>query len=525
MRPCFSWIPLLTLTVTQAVPQTASAWVMAPTPGLSPAEARAEQAAELYGQRKFLEAAQILEDLWATEQTPRDLFNAGLARMVLGHLSHAIRYWEIYLDLPNLPEEGREQAQAKLKKAQAAAIAVNLRLSPLAVSEVGVKYTLQRVATDPSDRRPPLVIELPPRASQFTLGGHTVYLDPGRWELRVEARGYRTGVHELTLRPGQTGFPKEIVLGPDPLMRHASFQVEPPEAVAAGATITLQRLSLAAQPQPCPLTEAGMCSVTLEPGDWEFVVQAPGFQRHTQMISLGADPSANFVVALAPTVDSAPLVVPASTATEVSGEPPPDTAETPEAPPVPEIVPRAVRVKLSTGLVAAGIPIFIGGLALGVIGSNNYQDRRLASTRPGDLLPPIHLRSTGMGLVGVAVGMWTTGLTAEYDVKPVVWYSELGVGAAFVTAGAIWAGVSSRKWNQDRVHEFRCSNSDGVDCFASHRMGASFFLGAGAGLVFGSALGLLLQHKHRKTPASTSKLQLGPFFAAGASGLAAHGRF
>ncbi|MBL8975163.1 MAG: DUF309 domain-containing protein, partial [Myxococcales bacterium] len=63
-------------------------------------EARAEQAANLYSARKYVEAAEILEDLWATVHEPRDLFNAALARIAAGHRAHAIRYWETYLLLP-----------------------------------------------------------------------------------------------------------------------------------------------------------------------------------------------------------------------------------------------------------------------------------------------------------------------------------------------------------------------------------------------------------------------------------------
>jgi hypothetical protein len=55
---------------------------------------------------------------------------------------------------------------------------------------------------------------------------------------------------------------------------------------------------------------------------------------------------------------------------------------------VPEVVPRHVRIKLSTGLIASGIPLFIGGLALGVTGSNNYQDRVNAGAPAGELLGP-----------------------------------------------------------------------------------------------------------------------------------------
>lgn len=528
MHPCLSWITLTLLTASHAAPAQAVP-APAPTTGTPAAgetagpvsaddpEARAEQAAKLYSERKYVDAAVILEDLWVGVHEPRDLFNAALARLAAGHRAHAIHYWETYLAIPGIPADGREQAQSRIKKTQAAAVAVGLKLAPAAVAEVGVAYTLQRVPPDPKDSRPPLLIELPANAPEFTSGGRTVYLDPGKWELKVEARGYRTAVQELVIKPGQPGFPKEIVLGHDPLFRHATFQVEPAEAVSAGASVTLQRMTAAAQPVPCPLTPAGSCSLKLEPGDWEVVVSAPGYQRYAEKVSLGAEPSASFAVALVPTV---------AAVTPPAGEPPqPAAAEgptpAPATPAKPERVPKATRLKLSTGLVASGIPIFIGGLALGVTGSNSYQDRRTMGASSAELLPAMRMRSAGMGLVGGAVGLWATGLTAEYDVKPVVWHAELGVGGGLLLAGVIWSAVGTRRWNNMGVGKFSCTNSEGVDCFASHRMAASFFLGAGTAMLVGSTLGLLIQRKHMQK----RRTALSPYFGAGAAGLVIDGRF
>ena len=536
MHPCFSWITLTLLTASHAAPAQAAP-APAPTTGTPAAgetaagpgpgsgavgpddpEARAEQAALLYSERKYVDAAVILEELWVGVHEPRDLFNAALARLAAGHRAHAIHYWETYLALPGIPADGREQAQARLKKAQAAAVAVGLKLAPAAVSEVGVTYTLRR-APDPKDSRPPLVVELPANAAEFTSGGRTVYLDAGTWELKVEARGYRTAAQELVIKPGQAGFPKEIVLGSDPLFRHATFQIEPTEAIAAGASVTLQRMTIAAQPVPCPLSPTGSCSLKLEPGDWEVVVSAPGYQRYTEKVSLGAQPTASFAVALVPTVAApAPTQPAAGTAGAAEGP-----APAPAVPAKPERVPKATRLKLSTGLVASGIPIFIGGLALGVTGSNSYQDRRTMGASSAELLPALRMRSAGMGLVGGAVGLWATGLTAEYDVKPVVWYAELGVGGALLLTGAIWAGVGTRRWNNDGVDRFNCSNSEGVDCFASHRMAAGFFLGAGTAMLVGSTLGLLIQrHYFRNKQRRTA---LSPYFAGSGAGLVVQGRF
>lgn len=526
MHPCASWLTFALLTGTHAAPPAvatpaaaspASPPATPPPAEVNPDDAAAERAATLYSQRKYLEAAQILEELWHRVHEPRDLFNAALARIALGHRAHAVHYWETYVKQAGIPNDGREQAISRRKKAEAAIVAVNLRIAPAAVAEVGVTYTIERASVDPRDTRPPIVIPLEPNAPEFTSGGRTVYLDPGKWKLKVEARGYLVGNHELVIKAGQPGFPKEIVLGTDPLYRQASFQIEPLAAVTAGAQVTLKRMALNAQPVACELNAGGLCNLKLEPGDWEMTVSAPGYQHYTEKITLGAQPTAVFAISLVPTVSAVPP--PAA----VAAAPTADTAPpAPAVPVVPEVVPRHVRIKLSTGLIASGIPLFIGGLALGVTGSNNYQDRVNAGSPAGELRGPIHTRTAGLALVGAAVGLWTTGLTAEYDVKPRAWYAEIGAGAGLLAVGAIWSGVGTSRWNHDKVGQFHCPNSDGVDCFASHRMAAGFFLGTGAAILTGATIGLLVQRKYLKAPSRTA---MSPYFAGSGGGLLLQGRF
>ncbi|HEY8379171.1 MAG TPA: hypothetical protein VIK91_21910, partial [Nannocystis sp.] len=296
--------------------------------------------------------------------------------------------------------------------------------------------------------------------------------------------------------------------------------IEPSEAVAAGATVTLQKIALGATPVPCVLDGKGKCGVRVEPGDWEVTVQAPGYQRHVEKFTLGQQPMSTFAIALAPIVAAAPTPTPtpspspeAADATPAEGPPP--------APAVSERVPKKTRMKESAGLITSGIPLFIAGLALGVHGSNVYDQTKQNLKTNGDLVPGIRLRTAGSALMGTAVGLWTTGLTAEYDVKPAVWYAELGVGVAALVTGAAWTGVSSSRWNSNMIHTLACNNNQGVDCFTAHRMGAGFFLGLGTGLVVGSATGLIVQSRYKKPP----KVGMSPTFGTGQGGLVVHGRF
>lgn len=523
-------LPWLLLTLAAPVPGAAAPTsapaaapaATAPADGPAPAagdpDALAEQAATLYEQRKYLDAARILEDLWARVHEPRDLFNAGLARLALGHRAHALSYWELYLQQPGIPDDGREQARARIKKAQAASTGVIVRIAPAAVAELGATLTLERVD---GDGRPEISYDLAPRANEFSSGGKTIYLDPGKWQLKVGARTYVTATRELLVKPGAPGFVLEVVLATDPNYRFAQFQIEPVDAVAAGATVTLQKMALGASPVDCPLDATGKCGVRVEPGDWEVTVQAPGFQRHVEKVTLGAQALAVFGVALAPTVAAAPTpaeATPTPTPAEAEATP----AEPTPAPTGPERVPRDVRIKMSAGLITAGIPVFITGLALAVHGSNVYDEKMLTKKVNGELVPAIRLRAAGAGLMGSSVGLWLTGLTAEYDVKPWVWWTELGAGAAAAIAGGAWLGVSTVKWNTDRTGDMFCNNNEGIDCFVAHRMGGGFLLGFGVGAIVGSSTGLVVQRRFaRKRP----PVSVTPAVGGGQAGVLVGGRF
>ncbi len=99
-------------------------------------------------------------DTWRQQGSSKDLWSECpratrpqqrcSARIAAGHCrAHEFQYWETYLLLANIPADGREQAQTRLKKAQAATVGVNLKLVPARVVEVGATYTLRRAAPDP----------------------------------------------------------------------------------------------------------------------------------------------------------------------------------------------------------------------------------------------------------------------------------------------------------------------------------------------------------------------------------------
>jgi hypothetical protein len=242
-------------------------------------------------------------------------------------------------------------------------------------------------------------------------------------------------------------------------------------------------------------------------------------------VTLGAQALSTFGVALAPIVAAA--APPPAAAPPASEPAPPPTAEEgpPPGPVVPERVPKNVRIKLSAGLITSGIPIFITGLALAVHGSNVYDEKKLTKMDNGELVPAIRLRAAGAGLMGSAVGLWMTGLTAEYDVKPWVWWTELGIGAAAAVTSGAWLGVTTSRWNNNKTGDMVCNNNQGVDCFVAHRMGAGFLLGFGASAIVGSTTGMIVQRRSGRPPRVSLTPSLGAGRSGGQFGLVVSGRF
>ena len=309
--------------------------------------------------------------------------------------------------------------------------------------------------------------------------------------------------------PPATPDPAVVTPPLDPASHDLTVRVDPPAAVLAGARVSLHKLAPGAPPTACPLDSDGTCEVRVEPGDWEVAVEAPGYQPHIERMTIGAQPSASLGIAL----------VPVPTAVVAPAEPAPPTVEGPA--PAPERVPRKTRIRLSAGLLLPGVPIFMAGLAVAIHGANVYAHVDETKQVNGDLLPAIRLRAAGLGLMGAAAGLFTTGLTAEYDVKPWLWLTELGIGAAALIGGSAWMSVTTLRWNGNDLHQMVCTNNEGVDCFTAHRLGAGFLLGLGSGLAFGATTGLIVRAAHRKPP----PVSLAPTFGAGHGGLSLQGRF
>ena len=136
-----------------------------------------ERALDLYDEGRFAEAAAVFEAIAA--QDPKMYFEAGQMRFAAGHMAHASRHFEAYI-ASGLDDDARYIARTRLAKVALSTRRIEVRLTPVGVDASIVARRLD----DPADRtRPELV-------TPAVAGSASLRLDPGPWELRVEAPGF-----------------------------------------------------------------------------------------------------------------------------------------------------------------------------------------------------------------------------------------------------------------------------------------------------------------------------------------------
>src|SRR5690606_24041897 len=165
----------------------------APAP---PPDEQDSEAKQLFGARKYPEAAVAFEQLFATSHAPKHLFNAAMARELAGHEGHAYLLLRRYLALPDLQPAETERAKDRLaalqrRTAVVRIIAASSEATPLQGRDL--QFTIERTVTgsihDPG--RLPLVLDdelLPLLAA----GPDTVeiYLEQGPWVIGANAEGH-----------------------------------------------------------------------------------------------------------------------------------------------------------------------------------------------------------------------------------------------------------------------------------------------------------------------------------------------
>lgn len=322
---------------------------------------------------------------------------------------------------------------------------------------------------------PAPVIELAVAEGEPSSRTAVIELEPGVWSLIARAPGRvdRQQVFTLPVLPrGATVAPVGFTL---PLRRvPVTVSLGPPEAIAAGMTVTLARAG--SEFGEMFAGERAREQLSLQPGEWRGSAAAPGFvtQEFTWTVEPGSGAPLLMSIALQP-VAAAPVVAPPR---------PPAPAQ------------KDPRLGLGLGLGVGGAVALGLGVGLLVQHRESYAHFMGAPNNDG-FVATLAASSAGAGLVGGGLGLGVAGLTAGLGhAKDRVLWAELAVGGGLALIGAAWY---AREW-QDVQKDLYDANKDpemdgtpnGHDLKSQRRETvASSILGAGAGLMVGAGVALL----------------------------------
>jgi hypothetical protein len=496
--------------VTASVPNAAAA----PSPAAAPSAAVAPaapgdedaEAKQLFNARKYPEAAQAFEQLFARTQAPKHLFNAAMARELAGHDGHAYVLLRRYLTLQGLQPNEEARARDRVEALQRRTVPVRLVVVPEALPADKLQVTIERTPSGHvSDAgRAPLVIG-PDLLAQFAVQGlpgqYDLFLEQGPWVFSATAEGYEPGRQEAAFQSGQAQI--AIALAPlAPPSAAVTANFAPMTAVDAGVEVTLTRDG---EPPHSEQVRSPAIAWQLAPGPYTLAARAKGFKSIEQEFKVDKDP-----VALDLRFEPEPVPV---------TPPPPSKSD-------PWLIGQAV---------GAGV-LAVGGIAVLAVGSGNWRttlDRYDAyagkSTLNWDIASDNLFKSwkiygAGAGLLGAGLGVGTGAVLTYYERKlkrpRIAWGIKTGLGAALAVVGGILVGragsglMSVQDGHANRFDELEPGVRDGFAGFNHHVGGSAALLGFGAGMALVGVLGLVRGSRPAKTtvaPTGTGLVLSGRF--------------
>ena len=173
----------------------------APAPDLAHDDMR-ELAAALSDEGRFAEAAVRFEAVAAAGGPPVAHFEAGQMRFAAGHMAHAARHFQAYIGT-GLDADDLSLTQSRLARAAMGTRLIEVRLTPATTATI----VARRVGDPPESRRPDL-------ATSLHGGLAALRLDPGTWELHVDAPEHLPLRHTIEVTDART--PVELHLVPAP---------------------------------------------------------------------------------------------------------------------------------------------------------------------------------------------------------------------------------------------------------------------------------------------------------------------
>lgn len=464
--------PLLAPPVSAAVPKDSNG-----EQGKAADCADGREAARQYKDGKYAEAAALYEGCARATGDAGFWKKAGMARYSARQYAHAIQALGGY---PGAASTEDKPIVAMLRDAQAQCVLVRFAVTAAADAP---RPELLRLA--PGERAAdPIVVAW----SRSTVA-LDVWLDPGAWQAELSLpHGGTVGPQAVTVSRDPAGTQEvmfrveaPVVATPAPAPKPApvrvTVEVGPAAALRGGVTVGWSGVEAVA-PQT---TREGRMNWDLSPGTWAVRVAAPRFNQEERAVTVAEPTGLGFTLTR--------------------------TRED------------RARIGLAAAVGAAGLGLFVGGLAGAIGGGKDYRaaggrlDGADRSEALAAVLPAIQRESTGTMVATSGLGAGVAAATIAADGSERLLGTEVGVGAVLLIVGLAWLIPTKRSYYRDALEQAETEGWSVDRAFLDeHRrpeLAAAALLGLGTGLAAGASVALITRAALRGGR-SPRKAQVGP---------------
>lgn len=444
---------------------------------------------------------------------PKYLFNAAMAREMMGHELQAFVHLNAFLAVPGLPEAEVIKAQDRIRALKERTIKLRVRVSPADLPAGTLALDARRrggpeVSANWSEVRlePATLAAL---AVPGAPGAYDLPLELGLWDLEFAGRGYKLGRTSVQAAPGPA-YPVVVQLERLSDTVDVTTEFMPPAALAAGVEVVLQG--------PAPTTrqrvERSPVTLRLKPGAWTLEANAPGYETVRKDFTAGPEP-VRLQVQLAPR--------------------------------------RRDGRRLALGLgVAGGVIVVTGAAVLGVAGGNwggdrGHREKLLDETaayaktpstgsdpRWKDASDALDLNwygaNGGAGIMGAGLGLGLGALAIFAQSRRRVVIVQLTTGALAILGGGVAYAFVLKAQDKQRFALVGATRVPQAAGGAFEEMGArkslkrryaegiasSLLIGVGAGLVVSGIIEAVFERKKR---VRAPRASLRPYYTISGGGL------
>jgi hypothetical protein len=443
--------------------------------------------------------------------TPKSLFNASMAREMMGHELQAFVHLRQYLGTPDLSETERNKAQERIRVLIERTPKLRVLISPANAAGMKLELHPQRASQPATDAgRSTVHIDgaiLEAIAVPGYPGAYDLPIEPGLWNLESTASRHTSIRVSIEVTRARS---QQVVLRLAPVVPGSvTARFTPTQAVAAGIDVTLSRAEPDEGSPEGPRTERlqrEQVTWHLTPGAWTIEASAPGYQPTRHVFTATANPI-DLEIALTPSSRGRPKA-------------------------------RLLALSLGAG---AGVTAIAGSIILGISGANwstrrddlirktdddlSTPERKLWNDTSGRLSQNWVTANVGAGVLGAGLGLGLGSMTALLPRRRNLWIAETTVGAGLGIGGIVASVLVVRSFDTVRVPltEVVANSapepegvSDSLDKRHVEGIFSGLAAGVGVGLLVSGVVGLV---HDRSSKVGETRASIAPYSSLTGAGL------